>query len=77
MVTRILRCRSYRLNKRQGRYGFTLIELLVVISIILLLLAILIPSLQRAREQAKQAVCASNMQGFGRGFYLYAGENRD
>ncbi len=59
------------------RGGFTLIELLVVISIIMLLLAILIPSLTGAREQAKQAVCASTFQGFGRGFYLYAGENRD
>ena len=57
--------------------GFTLIELLVVISIIALLMAILLPSLHKAREQAKQTMCASNLQGFGRGFYLYAGENRD
>lgn len=57
--------------------GFTLIELLVVISIIALLMAILLPSLHKARELAKQAVCASTLQGFGRGFHLYAGENRD
>lgn len=57
--------------------AFSLIELLVVISIIALLMAILIPTLHKAREQAKQAICASNLQGFGKGFYLYAGENRD
>jgi len=59
------------------RGGFTLIELLVVISIIALLLAILIPSLQKARDKAKQMVCASNINGFGKGFYLYGNENRD
>lgn len=59
------------------RTGFTLIELLVVISIITLLIAMLLPSLSKAREQARQVVCASTLQGFGRGFHLYAGENRD
>lgn len=42
--------------------GFTLVELLVVISIIALLLAVLIPSLNRARMQAIKIVCASNMK---------------
>lgn len=69
------RSRSHQRIERLA--AFTLIELLVVISIIVLLLAILLPSLSKAREQAKQVVCASNLQGFGRGFYLYAGENRD
>lgn len=63
-------------NKRD-RQAFTLIELLVVISIITLLISMLVPSLTRAREQARQVACASNLQGFGRGFHLYAGENRD
>ena len=57
--------------------GFTLIELLVVVSIIALLISILLPSLNKAREQAKAVQCASNLASFGRGFHVYAAENRD
>lgn len=57
--------------------AFTLIELLVCISIIALLLSILLPSLSKAREMAKQAVCASTLGDFGKGFYLYANENKE
>jgi prepilin-type N-terminal cleavage/methylation domain-containing protein/prepilin-type processing-associated H-X9-DG protein len=46
-------------------WGFTLIELLVVISIVVLLVAILMPSLQRVRGQAKAAGCQANLRQWG------------
>jgi len=58
------------------RHGFTLIELLVVISIIALLLAILMPSLSRARGQAKSVVCQSNLRQLGVSLTMYATASR-
>jgi len=56
------------------RRGFTLIELLVVVAIIALLIAILIPSLGRARQKAKNSVCMSNLKAHGTGMFTYATE---
>src|SRR3989339_830506 len=56
--------------------GFTLVELLVVISIIALLLAILMPSLSKAREQAVRIVCASNMKSTGTSMSMYISDNK-
>lgn len=55
--------------------GFTLIELLVVIAIISLLVSILLPSLQKAKELARQTVCMSNLKNFGLAMHLYIGDN--
>ncbi|MFI5377726.1 MAG: type II secretion system protein [Tepidisphaerales bacterium] len=57
------------------RPGFTLIEILVVIGIIGVLLAILLPALERAREQANTVSCAANLSQIGLGLTLYAGDN--
>jgi len=52
--------------------GFTLIELLVVISIIALLLSIMTPALQRARESARRVICKSQLHDLGVGILVYA-----
>jgi prepilin-type N-terminal cleavage/methylation domain-containing protein/prepilin-type processing-associated H-X9-DG protein len=57
--------------------GFTLIELLVVVAIISVLVALLLPSLARSREMAKQVACSSNMKQMVVGCLYYANENSD
>ncbi|MFA4943199.1 MAG: prepilin-type N-terminal cleavage/methylation domain-containing protein [Lentisphaeria bacterium] len=62
---------------RRRKSGFTLIELLVVITIIAILAALLLPSLQRAKEMAYRASCKNNLRQLGIGVMLYAGDSDD
>jgi prepilin-type N-terminal cleavage/methylation domain-containing protein len=57
--------------------GFTLVELLVVIAIIALLISILVPSLNRAREITKRTMCLTNLAGIGKAYLIYQNDNDD
>ena len=64
-----------RVHGKLVHKAFTLVELLVVISIIALLLSILLPSLRRAREQAKMSLCMNNARQLNMGLNLYTQDN--
>jgi prepilin-type N-terminal cleavage/methylation domain-containing protein len=61
---------------KNTHHGFSLVELLVVIGVIALLISILMPSLNKARQQAKIVSCASNMRQVGLAILMYANDNK-
>lgn len=65
------------LRSDQPAWGFTLIELLVVVAIIALLISILLPSLNMARDQSKMVKCLANSRSLGQAAMAFATEHQD
>ncbi|HOA75143.1 MAG TPA: prepilin-type N-terminal cleavage/methylation domain-containing protein [Phycisphaerae bacterium] len=65
------------MKQTRKRAGFTLIEVLVVVAIIALLISILLPSLRKAREEAKKSACVSNLSQLGKAMTAYLNTYRN
>jgi prepilin-type N-terminal cleavage/methylation domain-containing protein/prepilin-type processing-associated H-X9-DG protein len=63
------------MSRRTAKRGFSLIELMVVLGVILILIALLLPTLRMARQNALSLKCQSNLQQIGQSLLIYANNN--
>jgi prepilin-type N-terminal cleavage/methylation domain-containing protein len=64
--------RRFPLRTRPGRSGFTVVEMLVVITVIGILVALLLPAVQAARESSRRIQCSANLKQLARACHNYA-----
>ncbi len=69
--------RTVRNQQRQSPSGFSLVELMVVIAVVAIMASLLLPALNRTKEQARATACRSNMKQLSLAFLMYAEDNDD
>jgi len=64
------------MQQQTQQRAFTLVEVLVVVGIVALLMGVLLPTINRARETSRRASCMANLRAIGQGLLAYAGDNK-